>query len=639
MEITNHNGLESDSDHDVTNTARPLTNDMELPKLHRQKRHEIEIHRVIKRRPKIPAPPPRRKPRPRRPPKPKVKYGPPNINFPPLSHYSPHSFDDTFSTSYETSFSDHNSFAEPPVSYGSPIQPSPAFGSPPFAYGQGTTSYQGSTFGRPNFESTSFEGFGKPSLASSNLNGFDPSKYPGLLDSPSHSSHSQHPSAGKIPTFGGHFSQSSFTNSKQPSYQSSPSFIGDSSNFNFNKDQTSFTHHTETPKNQFPLESFRQNPFRTPLTSYEVPISHTKSNLFEPTKDFDSLYKKNPNTYSTSSISSTHSTSHSSTDEDDDEYYPSLPNRYEQDQFHTPAKPNPNKSLVSSVQTINDNDPFSNLNSYYDGVSESQRVSVKTKTKLSEPPPEDGFSIEELYSPVPSTVNRNKIRRKKKPKPVTNPVAHNLDTDDLRDAYGSSSDFHQVAIDADEFLEFEPQKQMKHSKPVGIAMTRDEDKFPANFVLQSSQNRGKENNTPNYKKSPGNPNYARKIPSSSQTEYKAVDLYKSAEGKRSKPPAQKSSGLEDVNILSIQKSNSKTYYAGSNEKEPLLYSGFLPTRRNGAYYRANLDYETLDADDENYDEIGDVGTFSGKIQNSRVKKDVATNQNSEEFISSEVDSS
>ncbi|XP_062565340.1 uncharacterized protein LOC134227704 [Armigeres subalbatus] len=622
LEVSNHNGLESKDD--ITNTARPLLEDEDLPKLRRQKRHDIEIHRVIKRRPKLPPlPPPRRKPRPpRRPPKPKVKYGPPNVNFPPLTHYNPQSYDESFSTSYETSFSDHNSFAEPPVSYGSPIHPSPAFGSPPFAYGQGTTSYQGSTFGRPSFESTSFEGFGKPSLSSSNLDAFDPSKFPGLIDSPSQSY-----STSKIPSFGGHSSQISFTNSKLPSYQSSSSFFGDGSSFTSNKDLISHTRLTDTEahKHQFPLEGFKPNPFRTPLTSYEVPITHTKSNLFEPTKDFDlSSYKKIPNTYSTSSISSTHSSSPSSTDEDDDEYYPSLPNRYEQDQFHTPSKPNPNKPLSSSVQTINDNDPFSNLNSYYDDVSESQKISVKTKTKHSEPTI-DSFSIEDLYSPTPSTAKRNKPRRKKKPKPISAPTPHNLDTDDLRDAYGSSSDFHQVAIDADEFLEFEPQKQMKHSRPIGVKLGRDEDKNPSNFVLLSSQNTNSESKkTVNHKQGINNPNFSRKTPPQLYTEYKPIniDLLKSVEGNR-KPAAETPTGLEDVNILSIQKSNSKTYYAGNNGKEPLLYNGFIPTRRNGAYYRvANLDYETLDRDDESYDEVPAAETFGGKLSNTRVKKEL-----------------
>nr|XP_029730068.1 extensin-like [Aedes albopictus] len=619
LEISNHNGLEDpESDVDVTNTARPLFDDHNLPKLRRQKRHEIEIHRVIKRRPKLPPLPPRsRKPRPpRRPPKPKVKYGPPNVNYPPITHYNPQSFDETFSTSYETSYSDHNSFAEPPVSYGGPIQPSPAFGSPPFAYGQGSTSYQGSTFGRPSFESTSFEGFGKPSLGSSNLDAFDPSKFPGLIDRPS-----QGYSSSK---YGGHSSQPSFTNSKPPSFHSSTSFFGDGPSFNSDKDLVSHTRLTEVeaPKHQFPLEGFKQNPFRTPLTSYEVPLSHTKSNLFEPTKDYDtSSYKKIPNTYSTSSISSTHSSSTSSTDDDDDEYYPSLPNRYEQDQFHTPSKPNPNKPLGSTVQTINDNDPFSTLSSFYDGVSESQKVSVKTKNKHIEPT-EDSFSLEDLYSPTPSSIKRNKHRRKKKPNPISAPTTHNLDTDDLRDAYGSSSDFHQVAIDADEFLEFEPQKQMKHSKPVGVTKTRDEDKGPANFVLLSSQN---ENKNAGYRKATNNPSYSRKTPAQLFSEYKPIDLdlLKSVEASRKPAAAEKPTGLEDINILSVQKSNSKSYYAGSNGKEPLLYTGFLPTRRNGAYYRvSNLDYETLDRDDEGYDDIADVGTYGGRIRNSRVKKDL-----------------
>ncbi|XP_058821582.1 uncharacterized protein LOC131683543 [Topomyia yanbarensis] len=632
VEVSNPSGLYSASSNDLTNTARPFTNDDELPKLRRQKRQDIEIHRVIKRRPKLPPPIPRgRKPRPpRRPPKPKVKYGPPNVNYPPLSHYNPHSFDDSFSQSFETTFSEQNSFGEPPNSYGNPIHPSPAFGSPPFAYGQGTTVYQGASFGKPNIESANFEGLGKPPFSSSNLEGIDFSKFPGLTEHPSPNF-----PANRIPGFSGASSSTLYSYNKQPSFQSPSTFSGNGppsfgnnksppyqifqgsgSSFNPHKDLSGYSQLTEVngPKHQFPLEGYSKDPYKTPLTSYEVPLSHTKSHLFEPDKDFD--FRKPQNSYSNSGVSSTHSTSHSSIDDGDEQYYPSLPNRYEQEQFHNPAKSNPNKSLPSTVQTITDNDPFS---SYYDGVSESQKVSVKATS-----PTEASLTLDNLYS---STTKRNKSRRKKKPKPVVFPVGHNLDTDDLRDAYGSSSDFHQVAIGADEFLEFEPQKQMKHSKPVGVTKTREEDKSPVNFVLLSSQNKGHGGKPSNHRNPPHNPNYSDNSQILPASDFKTLNLnyFKNMEPNQ-KLTASKPAGLEDVNILSIQKSNSKSYYAGTSDTEPMLYNGFLPTRRNGGYYRANMDYEMLDVDDESEGGAIDRRPLEEKLTNSRTKKDLLAKQ-------------
>ncbi|XP_039440774.1 adhesive plaque matrix protein [Culex pipiens pallens] len=603
VEVSHHNGLEAGSDGEITNTAKPLLDDEVLPKLHRQKRHDIEIHRVIKRRPKLP--PPRRKPRPpRRPPKPKVKYGPPNVNYPPLTHYKPHGYEDTFSTSYETSYTDQNSFGEPPASYGKPIHPSPTFGSPPFAYGQSSISYQGSSFGKPSFDEASFEGFGKQVYGGSS----DLDEFPGIIEGPTRTY-----SSNRIPNFGGSPSIPSHVHSKSPSYQQPSSFLDNRPSFTSHKEPPSYTRLTEVdnPQHQFPLEGYNKDPYRTPLTSYEVPLTQQKPQLFEPTKDFDSSYKKGTNSYPPTSVVSTHSTSHSSTDSDEEDYYPSLPNRYEQEQFHNPSKQNPNKTPSNSIQTINDNDPFTSFNTYYDGVSESQKVSVKTKTN------KDNFSLEEFYSATPPSSKRTKTtRRKKKPKPSNTPVAHNLDTDDLRDAFGSSSDFHQVAIDADEFLEFEPQKQMKHSKPLGVTMTRNES--PANFVLLSSQNRQKENNQPNYRTPSSNPNYQKNLSALPASDYKTLDInyFKSVEAKK-KPAPTGPIGLEDVSILSVQKSNSQSYYAGNSN------NGFQPTRRrNGAYYRANLDYEMMGESDENYDEIGDAGTFGGQLGTSRVKKDL-----------------
>ncbi|XP_055544659.1 uncharacterized protein LOC129729840 [Wyeomyia smithii] len=636
VEISNLSVLDSSNDYDLTNTAQPFTSNDDLPRLYRRKRQDIEIHRVIKRRPKLPPPIPRgRKPRPpRRPPKPKVKYGPPNVNFPPLSYYSPQNFDDTFGPVFETSFPDQNSFGEPPGSYRNPLQPSPTFGSPPFAYGHTTTSYQGSTFGKPSFDSGNFEEFGRPT----NLDGYDLPKF--------HSSPPNFPFS-KIPGFNGQSASSSFSVSRQPSYppassfpgsgsssfssskpssfqETSSSFLGSESNFNSQKGLSSYTSLTEVegPKHQFPLESFNKDLYKTPLTSYEVPLTYTKQHLFEPNRNLESAFKSPPKSHLSGGISSTHSTTHSSSDGEEDDDFPSLPSRYEQDQFHNPSKSNPNKPLTSTIQTIADNDPFTNVNSYYDGESESKKVSVKTKNNQ-EGSTDGTLTLDELYN---SSAKRTKGRRRKKPKPVIPPVGHNLDTDDLRDAYGASSDFHQVAIDADEFLEFEPQKQVKHSKPVAVAATRDEDKSPSIFVLLSAQNKNKPKN---HRNSPSNHNYQKDSQSLPESDFKALDLnyFKSIETQPKHTPSN-AADQDEVNILSIQKSKSKNYYAGTSNKPRFMFTEFpLTRRRTGGYYRANLDYEMLDKDDETDDVAENVAKlFGGRITN----KDKTTSDSADE---------
>ncbi|XP_055643377.1 uncharacterized protein LOC129779743 [Toxorhynchites rutilus septentrionalis] len=613
VDILSESSVGSNTNQEVSNTAKPQTDDERQPEPHhRQKRHDIEIHRVIKRRPK---PPPSqfrgRKPRPpRRPSKPKVKYGPPNVHYPPLSHYTPQGYDDSFSNSYDDS--DHNSFAEPPVSYGNPIHPSPAFGSPHFAYGQGTTSYQGSSYGKPSYGGqANFEDFDKHSFSLSNLDGIDAAKLLSYLGNAS----------GKLP---GGLKATTLINGKQTSYHPSSLFTKDEPNYYPHKDSSGYTRLTEAdhPKHQFPLEGYKQDPYKTPLTSYEVPLTRKKPNLFEPSKEYDSSFKNMPASHVTSSITSTHTSSHSTIDDDEEEYIPNLPNRYEQEQFHNPSQPNPNKPLTSSIQPITDNDPFTNLN--YDEVSESQKISVKTRGKHADTSSGDNYSVD--YPHVTPTGKRNKIRRKKKPKPTVAPASHNLDTDDLRDAYGSSSDFHEIAIDADEFLEFEPQKQIKHSRPRGVTMIRSEDNSPTNFVLLSSQNKVKETRSPSYRITTTTA-YPKKTPSDS--EFKTVDItfYKSVEPKPKVPKPL--IGLDDINILSIQKSNSKSYYAGDEGKEAMLYQGFMPTRRNGAQQSFRMDYEMLDDDEnENYDDISDVGTFGGKLLNGRIKKDLTNKTDS-----------
>ncbi|XP_053671119.1 uncharacterized protein LOC128721393 [Anopheles nili] len=611
--------------------------------LHRQKRHEVEIHRVIKRRPKLPPPPRGRKPRPPRRPgsKPRVKYGPPNVNYPPITRYVPQNIDDPFSSGFETSFVDHpGSFGEPPAGYGSPIHPSPTFGSPPFAYGQTITSYEGSSYGKPSYDGSSAFGkhsyqggsssssYGKPSYEISDFDGifskttfgngpssFE-SKVPSFLDSSSFDGFSGSKHSHNI---GGYSHSYSHSNNKQPSFADSTSintYTTPSGKGNIYSDSSSSFGDIGS-KHQLPLETYRKDPYKTPVTSYEVP-SNPKSNLFEPSKDFDTSYKRSPHN---GGVSSTHSTSHSSIGASEEEYIPSLPTRYDQDQFHTPTKTNPNKPSINTLQTISGGDDhFTSFTSYYDGASESQKVPVKSKQPLSF----GQDSSDEQFSSTNSGSKRIKNRRKKKPKIPDSAIAHNLDTDDLRDAFGSSSDFHQVAIDADEFLDFEPKKQIKHSKPAGVTLPRSEDSHPSNFVLLSSQNK------PTSTKSIGESNKQRSPPTTQVTASKSVEYdttntdlsYLQTNPSNFGHRPSKPIGLEDLNILSIQKSNSKSYYGGSS---PGHGSSFQPTRRRDMqHYRSapsSLDYTMLDEDEEeNYDEISDIGTRS---RGNRKKKDLS----------------
>uniref|UniRef100_A0A182XK88 Uncharacterized protein n=1 Tax=Anopheles quadriannulatus TaxID=34691 RepID=A0A182XK88_ANOQN len=658
--------------------------------LHRQKRHEVEIHRVIKRRSKLPPPPPPRgrKPRPPRRPasKPRGKYGPPNVNYPPLSHYVPQSIDDPYSSGFEASFGDHHgSFGEPP------IHPSPTFGSPPFAYGQTITSYEGSSYGKPSYEGSSFGkpsyegssfgkpsyegssfgkhsggyqggsiqsfgkpsfelspnfdgGFSKPSFGSGLSSTFESKVPPSFLDSSS--GFDGFPGAGKhSPPFTGSYSHSfSHTGIKQPSFADSTAintYTTPSGKGNYYTDTSSSSSSSSFgdvgSKHQLPLEKYRKDPYKTPITSYEVP-SNPKSNLFEPSGDFETSYKRSPHN---GGVSSTHSTSHSSVGTSEEEYVPSLPTRYDQEQFHTPTKTNPNKPPHSTLQTISGTDDhFNSFTSYYDGGSESQRIPVKSNQQ---PAPYDASDEQQFPTgPGSSGGKRFKGRRKKKPKLPSTGITHNLDTDDLRDAFGSSSDFHQVAIDADEFLDFEPKKQIKHSKPAGVTHSKPaEDSKTPNFVLLSSQNKG----GGGAGKGTGQraPLGGSSISTSKSVEYegsKHFDLsnYFQANGSPSNQqpaaPHQRPSkpiGLDDLNILSIQKSNSHSYYAGSSQaagghsgSDRPGGGGFQPTRRRDTqHYRSatggSLDYTMLDEDEEeNYDDISDVGT-----RGNRKKKDLS----------------
>lgn len=176
--------------------------------------------------------------------------------------------------------------------------------------------------------------------------------------------------------------------------------------------------------------------------------------------------------------------------------FPKLPSRYEPKDFSTPTRHNPlngngngnqfdysDGSETQNVQTtanqnVNDNNRnrFNNFNKFnnydydfkgqkssapeeeeeddgnYDYVFTTRRPTTTTTTTTEEPP-------------EPSTKRPKKTIFGKRKRPGKIPQAHNLDTDDLREAFTeSSSDFHDVALNSDDFINFDSQRHNKRNQ-------------------------------------------------------------------------------------------------------------------------------------------------------------------------------
>lgn len=165
--------------------------------------------------------------------------------------------------------------------------------------------------------------------------------------------------------------------------------------------------------------------------------------------------------------------------------FPKLPNRYEPKDFSTPTRTNP-----LSVNPFND---YSN----YNDVSESQNVQKTQnnnrnrnnfntfnkfhnfdydfKGQRNEDDDQDDDNLSYLYTTrrtttttttteQPTTTKRprkNVFGKRKRPAKIPN--NHNLDTDDLRDAFTESSDFHEVSLASDDYLNFDSQRKNKRN--------------------------------------------------------------------------------------------------------------------------------------------------------------------------------
>lgn len=498
------------------------------------------------------------KPKPRRKrPRPSTKYGPPSIpSYKPISHYAPlnleESITDGFDDSYSPVFQEDSKFKFKPPSFGKP------------------QSYPSLNQLRNSQFSNNFGAY------SQNYNRQAPYK-PKTRNKPKKNSAEGVASVYQIPNNGQFAEPPSYDQLKLSGYLQNDNPI---------------------PTQQIPLEdNFNPNLYKNSISSYDVPLNYQlkpssspknpyESPSFQNTKtknkpdddfedkpNFDSIFdiaqlsgppqkqKKHKNNDSNSfnqnsfGQNSNNPNQNSNFNGNSPNYFPpTLPNQYDQEQFNTPTKANPNHRPYF--------DDIANFQSFFDDVSESQNVQIKSRNNhknsnynylaafnsgnIKDSTPnryENDFKTTTMAT-VATSPKRQKNRRRKRPK-VASTTPHILDSDALRNAYGDNSgDFHQVALTAEDFLEYEPKRSHSYQKSIE-ATARTEFRQPSrpplpstNFVLLSSGNADKNRNA-------------------AATDAKRVNT-----GKNNHSPSQ-NKNRETFDIISIQKSKSKSYYGGT----------------------------------------------------------------------------
>lgn len=105
------------------------------------------------------------------------------------------------------------------------------------------------------------------------------------------------------------------------------------------------------------------------------------------------------------------------------------------------------KGQKNSSPDEDDDDDSTNL----DYLFSTRRTTTTTTTPAPPPPP-----------PTTKRPRKSGFGKRKRPGKISQ--AHNLDTDDLRDAFTESSDFHEIALSSDDFINFDSQRQNKRSQ-------------------------------------------------------------------------------------------------------------------------------------------------------------------------------
>lgn len=281
--------------------------------------------------------------------------------------------------------------------------------------------------------------------------------------------------------------------------------------------ENSNEYNAPTPKYYLELDEYHNTGdlYDTPISSYDVPLHFNSEKLVttkKPINYFDSSdnigVTVSPKFYTDQNFAP-----------------PMLPNTYDQEQFSTFTKTR--KTLPKSHHQQDDHD-------YSDYIEESSSVESHTPParyrKRYKPPPVTNLNVYNLdqdfdsdeyvddiqpttqRSTTTTTTKRSRSRRKKTKKTTTYPTTkHTLDTDELRDAYGAPSNVHQTII--------RPESSFYSYRTA-------QKSTPNNFALSSSMNNMTTHTPKNHK-------------------YHSSYL------------------PQDIDIVSIQKSQSHSYYAGT----------------------------------------------------------------------------
>jgi hypothetical protein len=300
---------------------------------------------------------------------------------------------------------------------------------------------------------------------------------------------------------------------------------------------------------------------------------------------------------------------------------PQLPAQYDQSQFSTPLKSKPSSSKKPSFD-----DDYTSLANFYNDVQETKKVNVKAKANKGSsafttltfgrnrkkpratPPPESAENSSEeddYFFPTPTTTTTKRPSRKKKRPQLTSTTPHILDADELRDAFGQSSNYQEVSATPEDGVFESKRKNVKNTRYKGFTPTHRASQ--KNYVLQSAANPPPFHyNKNNYQKQqnhrePEEDDQATfetyKISHAvagqerdSATSYNSLNSYMrlnpitgttTTQRPDVKKPTVKNDN--DISIISIEKSQSHSYYAGTVTEPEITHAnnfGFLSRKDN-----------------------------------------------------------
>lgn len=241
------------------------------------------------------------------------------------------------------------------------------------------------------------------------------------------------------------------------------------------------TNSERQPISNFPLEA--GSSFNYPKTSYGNPVRAQTSSY--------SNFSYNPSLLATNLSSNQNSNSN----------FPKLPSRYEPKDFSTPTRTNPlggspfltpdynsfndvseSQNLQTALNQNQSRNRFKNFNKFnnFDYDFKGQTSGQKNSSPSEEGYDDESDNLESVYStrrplfastttttsteapPVTKRPKKNVFGKRKRPVKVSQ--THILDTDDLREAFTESTDFHEVALSSDDFINFDSQRHNKRAQ-------------------------------------------------------------------------------------------------------------------------------------------------------------------------------